>query len=242
MNVCYHWLLCKNYLHAQLHSVWKVEVELGSLQDLIDNMICIILSSTLLQFLILALNNTTNILQDPSCETQRNFFLIISYWNKILEQCSSLYNIQLEKVHDPFWLQKCWHSRRVFSCMFLGIWWNSSHECCGNLGFPACCMTLDDIFLRPTQLTAVAWPMSDYSDTIVSSLFWLPPAAAACWSRCVFQPCCVSVCAMLNRLQLCVTSLPFATIESIPSQARTQPSQSSLRTTHIVFTFSNCIF
>lgn len=54
-----------------------------------------------------------------------------------------------------------------------------------------------------------AWPMSDHSDTTVSSLFWLPPAA--CWSWCVFQPWCVSAGAMLNRLQLCGTSLPFAT-------------------------------
>lgn len=71
----------KNLLHAQLHSVWKVEVELGSLQDLIYNMIYIIVSATLLQFLIFALNNTTNILQDPSCEMPRTFFLIIFYCN-----------------------------------------------------------------------------------------------------------------------------------------------------------------
>lgn len=79
-------------------------------------------------------------------------------------------------------------------------------QCCGNLSFPACFMTLDDILLQPTHLTVVAWAMSDHSDTIVSSLFWLPPAA--CWSWCVFHPQCVSVCAMLNRLQLCVTSHP----------------------------------
>lgn len=98
-------------------------------------------------------------------------------------------------------------------------WWNPSHKYCGNLSFPACCMTLDDILLQPAHLTVVAWPMSEHSDTLVSSLFWLPPAA--CWSWCVFQPWCVSLCAMLNRLQLCVTSIPFATPKSKASQART---------------------
>lgn len=32
-----------------------------------------------------------------------------------------------------------------------GIGWNSSHEHHGDLGFPACCVTLDDILLQPTQ-------------------------------------------------------------------------------------------
>lgn len=125
-----------------------------------------------------------------------------------------------------------------------GIWWSSSHKFCGNLGFPACCVTLDDILLQPTHLTVVAQPMSDHSDTIVSSLFWLPPAA--CWSWCVFQPCCLSVGAMLNRLQLCVTSSPFATPKPMPLQARTQFSNHSYSPhseTHTQFLpFSYCMF
>lgn len=52
-------------------------------------------------------------------------------------------------------------------------------------------MTLDDFPLQPTHLTVVAWHVSDRSDTLVSSLFWLP--LAACWSWCVFQPWPVSV-------------------------------------------------
>lgn len=120
-----------------------------------------------------------------------------------------------KRFMTPSWQQKCWHRRRVCPCTFQGFWWNSSHKCRANFSFPACCVTLDDILLRPTHLTVVCVAhVRDHSDTIVSSLFWLPPAA--CWSWCVFQPWRVSVGAMLNRLQLCVTSLPFATLQPVP--------------------------
>lgn len=49
------------------------------------------------------------------------------------------------------------------------------------------------------------YDLSQHSDTAVSSLFWLPLAAR--WSWHVFQPWRVKVCATLNRLQRCVTSL-----------------------------------
>lgn len=58
------------------------------------------------------------------------------------------------------------------------------------------------------------------SDTLVSSLFWLP--LPTFWSWCVFQPRHVSMCAMLNRLWLCVTSLPFAASKSMTWQSRTE--------------------
>lgn len=160
-------------------------------------------------------SNTNNLLQDYSCQTQTIYFkalFIVSTFQKN-SLIILLYPAEI-RFMTFFWLQKCWHWHGVCPCMFHRFWWNSSHKCCGNLGFPACCMTLDDILLQPTHLTVVAWLMSDHSDTSVSSLFWLPPAA--CWSWCVFQPWYVSVCAMLDRLQLCVTSLPFATPKSMP--------------------------
>lgn len=38
-----------------------------------------------------------------------------------------------------------------FLARVAGIRWNSSREHHGDLGFPACCVTLDDILLQPTQ-------------------------------------------------------------------------------------------
>lgn len=57
------------------------------------------------------------------------------------------------------------------------------------------------------------YDLSQHSDTAVSSLFWLPLAAG--WSWHVFQLWCVKVCATLNRLQLCVTSLLPLTVKTV---------------------------
>lgn len=127
-----------------------------------------------------------------------------------------------------------------FACVFQSIGGIPHTNVALILCYPACCMTLDDILPQPTHLTAVAWPVSEHSDTLVSSLFWLPPAA--CWSWSVFQPWCVSMCAMLNRLQLCVTHIPFATPKSMPLQAKTLRSLSEAPHTHTQFLyFSYCI-
>lgn len=57
------------------------------------------------------------------------------------------------------------------------------------------------------------YDLSQHGDTAVSRLFWLP--LPACWSWHMFQPWCVKVCAMLNRLQLRVTSLLPLTVKTV---------------------------
>lgn len=70
---------------------------------------------------------------------------------------------------------------------------------------------------RPAHLTAVAWPVSDRSDTIVSSFFWL--LSAACWSRCASRHQVMWV--RVPRLTDCCSvweAFPFVTIEPVPFQ------------------------
>lgn len=119
----------------------------------------------------------------------------------------------MEKVHDPVWLQKCWHRNWVFPharrrdrvefLTWASRWFRFPSTLC-DFGWHSASTHSGSLWL---------YDLSQHSDTAVSSLFWLP--LAACWSWHMFQPWRVKVCATLNRLQLCVTSLLPLTVKTV---------------------------